>query len=105
MFKYILFFSVLFSPIALSNPFGDPVQGKIKSPSCVYCHGATGHSENEAYPRLAGQNAQYLYYAMKAYQNGERKGPLSEMMGAQLKMLNDGDLRYVAAFYAEQLRN
>jgi cytochrome c553 len=87
----------------MANPFGDSTKGKVKSPSCVYCHGAIGISENEAYPSLAGQNAQYLYNAMKAYQNGERKGPLSEMMGAQLKMLNDDDLRDVAAFYSEQL--
>lgn len=39
---------------------------------------------------------------MKSYQAGERKGPLAEMMAAQLKMLNDEDLRDVAAFYAEQ---
>ncbi|MBR9786312.1 MAG: cytochrome c [Vibrionaceae bacterium] len=103
MFKYLLFIPVVFSSVTMANPFGDSAKGKIKSPSCVYCHGATGISENEAYPNLAGQDAQYLFNAMKAYQNSDRQGPLAEMMGGQLKMLNDDDLRDVAAFYSEQL--
>ncbi|MGP8306636.1 c-type cytochrome [Vibrio sp. YIC-376] len=103
MFRFLLITSVIFSSFAIAEPFGDAAKGKIKSPSCVYCHGATGISVNQAYPSLAGQNAQYLYNAMKAYQNSERQGPLSEMMGAQLKMLNDDDIRDVAAYYSEQL--
>ncbi|CAM2866760.1 cytochrome c553 [Vibrio fluvialis] len=39
---------------------------------------------------------------MKAYQNGERSGPLAQMMQAQLQKLNDEDLRDIAAFYASQ---
>jgi len=39
---------------------------------------------------------------MKAYQDGLRFGLLAEMMAAQLRMLNDEDLRDVAAFYSEQ---
>ncbi|MCG9698851.1 cytochrome c [Vibrio natriegens] len=103
MLKYLLFISVIFAPATMANPSGDATKGKIKSPSCVYCHGATGISVNETYPNLAGQNAQYLFNAMKSYQNSERQGPLAEMMASQLKMLNDEDLRDVAAFYAEQL--
>ncbi|MBY8080975.1 hypothetical protein KW484_07230 [Vibrio fluvialis] len=39
---------------------------------------------------------------LKAYQNGERSGPLAQMMQAQLQKLNDEDLRDIAAFYASQ---
>ncbi|HDV5564351.1 TPA: cytochrome c, partial [Vibrio cholerae] len=49
---------------------------------------------------LDGQNPEYLYSAMKAYQLGERTGPMAEMMRAQLQRLNDQDLRDIAAFYA-----
>ncbi|MDV6250085.1 cytochrome c [Vibrio sp. EA2] len=104
MLKYLLSIFVIFSSATtMANPSGDAAKGKIKSPSCVYCHGATGISLNEAYPNLAGQDAQYLFNAMKSYQNGDRQGPLAEMMASQLKMLNDEDLRDVAAFYSEQI--
>ena len=102
MFRFVLLTSLIFSSASHAAPFGDADKGKIKSPSCVYCHGVTGIATNNTYPSLAGQNSQYLYNAMKSYQAGERKGPLAEMMAAQLKMLNDEDLRDVAAFYAEQ---
>ncbi|EOX4797813.1 c-type cytochrome [Vibrio alginolyticus] len=102
MLRFILLISFIFSSAIHAEPFGDADKGKIKSPSCVYCHGVTGIATNNTYPSLAGQNAQYLYNVMKSYQAGERKGPLAEMMAAQLKMLNDEDLRDVAAFYAEQ---
>lgn len=46
------------------------------------------------------QNEMYLYLSMKSYQNDERKGPLAQMMKAQLQRLNDQDLRDIAAFYA-----
>lgn len=83
---------------------GNPELGKIKSPSCVFCHGATGVSSNHTYPHLAGQNEQYLFDSMKAYQNSQRTGPLAEMMKAQLQHLNDQDLRDIAAYYAQQTR-
>ncbi|MCK6263448.1 cytochrome c [Vibrio sp. ZSDE26] len=89
--------------IADSNatPFGDPELGKLKAPSCVFCHGKTGISTNPSYPNIQGQNELYLYNAMKAYQNGERTGPLSEMMGQQLQRLNDQDLKDVASYFSQ----
>ncbi|EHT4939691.1 Cytochrome c-554(548) [Vibrio vulnificus] len=83
---------------------GNPELGKVKSPSCVFCHGASGVAANNAYPHLAGQNEQYLFDSMKSYQNGQRTGPLADMMQAQLQRLNDQDLRDVAAYYAQQTR-
>ncbi|MGF1806922.1 cytochrome c, partial [Aliivibrio sifiae] len=47
----------------------------------------------------------YLYSSMKAYQNGERTGPLALMMKAQLQRLNDQDLKDIAAFYANASNN
>ncbi|MGR5322923.1 MULTISPECIES: c-type cytochrome [Vibrio] len=102
MLRYVFLTSLLLSSSIMAKPFGDADKGKVKSPSCVYCHGANGMTSNDTYPNLAGQNAKYLYDSMKAYQNGLRTGPLAEMMAAQLKVLNDDDLRDVAAFYASQ---
>lgn len=85
-----------------ANEFGNPELGKIKSPSCVYCHGPKGQAVNPSYPNLQGQNAQYLFESMKAYQRGDRTGALADMMQAQLSKLNEQDLKDIAAYYTEQ---
>ncbi|TOL64133.1 cytochrome C554 [Vibrio parahaemolyticus] len=102
MLRPLLLTSLIFTSTVYANPFGDAEKGKVKAPSCVYCHGTNGLSSNDAYPNLAGQSPKYLYDSMKAYQDGLRTGPLAEMMKAQLRMLNDEDLRDVAAFFSEQ---
>ncbi|TNZ12091.1 cytochrome C554 [Vibrio parahaemolyticus] len=102
MLRTLLLTSLIFTSTVYANPFGDAEKGKVKAPSCVYCHGTNGLSSNDAYPNLAGQSPKYLYDSMKAYQDGLRTGPLAEMMKAQLRMLNDEDLRDVATFFSEQ---
>ncbi|HAS63265.1 MAG TPA: cytochrome C554 [Vibrio sp.] len=92
----------LFSVFAYADPFGDAKLGKVKSPSCVFCHGQTGKAVKLSYPNLNGQNAQYLYQAMLDYQQGKRTTAMAQMMAAQLGPLNQQDLKDIAAFYAEQ---
>ncbi|WP_159653161.1 c-type cytochrome [Vibrio atypicus] len=92
----------LFLPLSSANANGNPELGKIKSPSCVFCHGSNGQAVNDTYPNLNGQNAEYLVQSMLSYQNGLRKGDLAAMMQAQLSRLNEQDLRDIAAFYASQ---
>ncbi|MEZ8042330.1 cytochrome c [Vibrio sp. 10N.222.54.F12] len=90
------------SPSLHASNFGDPELGKMKSPSCIFCHNPTGETSNTAYPKLSGQDSTYLYNTMKAYQNGDRQGAYAEMMQTQLSKLNDQDLKDIAAFYTSQ---
>ncbi|WKY60583.1 cytochrome c [Vibrio sp. SNU_ST1] len=90
------------SPSLHASNFGDPELGKMKSPSCIFCHNPTGETSNTAYPKLSGQDSTYLYNTMKAYQNGDRQGAYAEMMQTQLSKLNDQDLKDIAAFYSSQ---
>lgn len=100
---FIFAAAALFSSLSLANPnFGDAKLGKIKAPSCIFCHGKDGISPNPAYPHIKGQNAQYLFQSMKDYQDGNRTGPLAEMMKAQLSRLNDQDLKDIAAYFSSQ---
>ncbi|WP_052879524.1 c-type cytochrome [Vibrio coralliirubri] len=91
-----------FSSSLHASDFGDPELGKVKSPSCVFCHNPTSPSTDNSYPKLSGQDPTYLFNTMKAYQNGERQGDYADMMRAQLSKLNDQDLKDIAAFYASQ---
>ncbi|EGU31546.1 cytochrome c553 [Vibrio ichthyoenteri ATCC 700023] len=107
MKKIVLFSLSFLAPLSIAQsayaePFGDAKLGKIKSPSCVFCHGQTGKASNPSYPNLNGQNAAYLYQSMLDYQQGKRTGGMAQMMGAQLRNLNEQDLKDIAAFYAEQ---
>jgi cytochrome c553 len=49
-----------------------PVPDKVKV--CTACHGADGKAVISPYPNLAGQNRDYLMYALKAYKAGNRSG-------------------------------
>ncbi len=91
-----------FSSSLHASDLGDPELGKVKSPSCVFCHNPTSPSADNSYPKLSGQDPTYLFNTMKAYQNGERQGDYADMMRAQLSKLNDQDLKDIAAFYTSQ---
>lgn len=98
--KSIVFLITTLSFSLHANGFGDPELGKLKSPSCVFCHSVTGDNTSSAYPKISAQDPTYLFNAMKAYQDGNRKSDYAEMMQVQLSQLNDQDLRDIAAFYA-----
>jgi cytochrome c553 len=84
------------SGLAMSASAADIEAGKAKAASCAGCHGADGIAVNPAYPNLAGQNAQYLVAAIKAYKDGTRNNPV---MGALVKALSDEDIENIAAYY------
>jgi len=78
---------------------GDVQAGQTKVASCGACHGADGNSPSAAFPKLAGQNANYLVKQMKDIMSGERPVPT---MAGQLDGKSDQDLEDIAAYYASQ---
>lgn len=96
----MLFASALL--VAASAPAlaaGDAERGKAKSVSCQACHGLDGNSENATFPKLAGQYANYIEHALKAYTTGERKNAIMQGFAATLSAQDRANL---AAFYASQ---
>ncbi|MGF1757699.1 cytochrome c [Photobacterium sagamiensis] len=79
----------------------DAKAGKMKAYTCQFCHGINGKALKPDYPNISGQNEMYLNSSMKAYQNGERAGPMGAMMKQQLSSLNDQDIADIAAYYAK----
>ena len=67
-----LYYSRQIPTSAQTPPVGDPVAGKAASALCAWCHGEKGISVSPAWPSLAGQDAQYLSSAVKAYKDGSR---------------------------------
>jgi cytochrome c553 len=57
---------------------------RIAGGSCFLCHGAQGESTSEIFPRLAGQNAEYIAKQLQAFKNGQRKSTAMAEMVARL---------------------
>lgn len=74
--------------------------GKKKAAEvCAACHGADGSSPTSAYPKLAGQHADYIVKALSDYKSGARKDPI---MGGMTAPLSPQDIENVAAYFASQ---
>jgi cytochrome c553 len=78
---------------------GDQATGKKAAADCAGCHGEQGVSTNPANPSLAGQDADYLVAALKAYKDGSRTE--GTMKNAVAK-LDETAMKNLAAFYAAQ---
>lgn len=79
--------------------------GKTKAASCAACHssgglnssGKDGISAVQAWPNLAGQNADYLVSALNAFKDGSRN---HAVMSSVAKTLSDADIGNLSAYYA-----
>lgn len=65
-------------------------------PACIGCHGPAGQGNGLAqFPKLGGQNPDYVIASLKAYQIGQRgEGPMEDIA---FKM-NDTDMQAVASY-------
>jgi cytochrome c553 len=77
---------------------GDPAAGEPRTAMCGGCHGAGGVSIDAATPSLAGQDAQYLANAIKAYRKTRQNWGMQRYVSA----LSDKDIDNIAAFYVAQ---
>ncbi|GAB3113519.1 cytochrome c [Aestuariicella hydrocarbonica] len=84
----------------LAQAAGDAAAGKAKAAVCTACHGVNGKAMIPSYPHLAGQQAQYLELALKAYKNGERTGGQAAIMSGMAKPLSDEDIANLAAYFS-----
>jgi len=75
-----------------------------KVPSCADCHGPGDGPRNPRYPRLAGQDAEYLEQQLHLFKSGIRSGtPYARIMNEVASQLEPAQMRDVARYYAEIL--
>jgi cytochrome c553 len=98
--KYFISIAALLA-LSVTSVFaeGNAEAGKQKTQLCVACHGADGNSATGDFPKLAGQNADYLQAALKQYKNGKRK---NQIMAGFAGGLSDEDIANLAAYYSSQ---
>ncbi len=74
----------------------------VESHNCAACHGATlNNPVNPAYPKIAGQYADYIDAALRSYKAGGHNplfGRNNAIMAAQVEELSDEDMKDVAAY-------
>jgi cytochrome c553 len=98
--NHIALFYALQKPTRAQTPApGDQQAGKASTVGCAGCHGDQGVSSNPATPSLAGQDAEYLVAALRAYKNGART---DETMKTLATPLDDNTMKNIAAYYAAQ---
>ncbi len=66
---------------------------------CQLCHGSTGQSSYPDYPKLAGQNADYLTRQLANFKTGVRT---SAVMREQVADLTGDEMRALALYFSEQ---
>jgi cytochrome c553 len=98
--NHVALFYALQKPSRAQTPApGDQQAGKASTVGCAGCHGDQGVSSNPATPSLAGQDAEYLVAALRAYKNGARA---DETMKTLAGPLDDTTMKNIAAYYAGQ---
>ena len=88
-------------PAGSQAPQGAVALGRERYVQCASCHGSDGRSAvMPQYPKIGGQNLEYLVSALKAYRDGRRQGTYASIMSAAAKPLSDEDIANLAAYVA-----
>ena len=106
--KFALITVALFTSIGIFNVANaasvDKGQALVEKANCASCHGAGLNAPIlPVYPKLAGQHADYVYYALKAYKVGNSNaqfGRNNAVMGSQVQNFSDADMQDIAAYVA-----
>jgi cytochrome c553 len=86
---------------AEAKPTDAQVAGLMQKAACVSCHGANlSKPIDPTYPKIAGQNADYVFVALKAYksENNPSVGRSNAVMGAIAKQFSNSELKALAGY-------
>ncbi len=89
--------------VAEAPPPSADVQALLSKGNCMACHGqGLNKPIDGSYPKLAGQHADYVYVALKAYQieRNPQIGRANAIMANQAKMFSHAELKLLASYVA-----
>ena len=104
--KVALITAILLSSVGLAQAANaDKGQALVEKANCASCHGVGLNAPIlPAYPKLAGQYSDYIYYALRAYQVGNTNpqfGRNNAVMSSQVQSFTDADLKDMAAYISK----
>jgi cytochrome c553 len=91
-------------PEAATEPKGN-VAALLTKGACASCHGANfAKPIDPSYPKIAGQNADYLFVALKSYkvEGTSSWGRSNGVMGGVAKQFSNAELKELANYVASQ---
>ena len=97
--KLLLVIAISFLATSVTLAEGDIEAGKLKSETCLGCHGVPSYTNvypTYHVPLLGGQNAEYIVAALKGYQTGARNHPT---MQAQASGMSEKDMADIGAYF------
>ena len=81
----------------------EPDAGTLARQVCASCHGRGGNSVSSAFPRLAGQQPQYIAAQLQAFHDRKRGDPMAQAyMWGMASQLDAATMKGLAAYYAAQ---
>lgn len=99
-FIRVLLMSMLWLQAGVVSVQADEARARqIIGGSCFLCHGADGESASEVFPRLAGQNAEYIAKQLENFKSGKRQ---SSAMASMVTNLTPEDMIALGQFYASR---
>ncbi|MEC6798673.1 c-type cytochrome [Photobacterium sp. S4TG1] len=85
--------------IAIAEPlyrFGDSERGIA---ACISCHGPRGNGTSlSGFPKISGQNAQYIQLQLQAFRSSVRNNDLNAMMRSVAAKLSDDEISALSAY-------
>jgi cytochrome c553 len=104
--KFPLITVILLSSIGMAHAASaDKGKALVEKANCASCHGAGLNAPIlPAYPKLAGQYSDYLFYALKAYKVGNANpqyGRNNAVMSSQVQNFTDADLEDMALYISK----
>lgn len=93
---YLAEFELKTFPVPRSDPRSE-IEQKIEN--CRSCHGERGNSFATGFPRIIGQNRDYLIKVLRDYKDDTRKNPT---MAYIMKSVSEDDLVRFADYYSSQ---
>lgn len=92
---------IAFSLLATGSVFADG--GSLYTEkACNTCHGDSGNSTVSTFPKLAGQNAEYIVVQAKAIRDMKRKSGMASMMQPMVANVTDAELQSIADYLSNQ---
>ncbi len=97
-----ILFAISLGGLSVAHAQGDAAAGEAKAAICAACHNADGNSSVEMYPKLAGQNASYLFKQLKEFKAAAegKAGRSNAIMAGMVMPLSEQDMQDLAAYFA-----
>ena len=101
MTKILAGTAIVMTGFIANSAMADDGAALYTSKGCMACHGAEGKAPiMPLYPKLNGQNKEYLAAQMKDIKSGARSNGMSIAMKAMVANVSDQEIDAIAAYLA-----